>query len=202
MSWGPGDHDPGPPSPRRGTILAVPHDHVPRRLADIDWTTWTPTDVATLVFVVRDGHVLLIRKKRGLGAGKINGPGGRLDPDETPLACAVREMQEELLATPVDPQPAGELSFQFVDGYGIHVHVFRAPDCLGTPTETPEATPLWARLDAIPYAEMWADDALWLPWLIEGRRFRGWFVFDGDRMLAHALTDDGLVSARARAPAP
>jgi len=160
---------------------------VPLHFAAIDWSTWTPTDVATLVFVVRGGQVLLIRKKRGLGAGKINGPGGRLDPGETPLACAVREMQEELDATPIDPRPMGELSFQFVDGYGIHVHAFRANDCAGSPRETAEATPLWAPLEAIPYAEMWADDALWLPWLLEERRFRGWFLFDGDTMLGHRL---------------
>ena len=47
-----------------------------RRIADIDWNTWVPTDPATLVFVIRDRQMLLIRKKRGLGAGKINGPGG------------------------------------------------------------------------------------------------------------------------------
>ena len=61
-----------------------------------DWTTWTPTLRATLLFLVKDGQVLLIRKKRGLGAGKINGPGGKIDPGETPEQCAVRETQEEL----------------------------------------------------------------------------------------------------------
>ena len=34
---------------------------------------------------------MLIRKKRGHGAGKINGPGGKLHPGETPVVCAVRE---------------------------------------------------------------------------------------------------------------
>ena len=56
------------------------------RFEDIDWTQWTPQERATLLFVRRDGQVLLIRKKRGLGAGKINGPGGRLDNGETPTA--------------------------------------------------------------------------------------------------------------------
>jgi 8-oxo-dGTP diphosphatase len=165
----------------------MPHPDVPRQVTDIPWATWTPSDTATLVFVVRDGLVLLIRKKRGLGAGKINGPGGRLDPGETPLACAVREMQEELATTPLDPVERGRLSFQFVDGYGIHVHVFRAPGCEGEPQETVEATPLWTPLDSIPFGEMWADDALWLPALLAGDLFRGWFVFDGDRMLDAAL---------------
>ena len=72
----------------------------PTRIADIDWTTWQATDVATLVFVLHDGQALLIRKKRGLGAGKINAPGGRVDPGETVEQCAVREVQEELGVTP------------------------------------------------------------------------------------------------------
>lgn len=157
-------------------------------LAAIDWATWVPRDTATLVFVVREGQVLLIRKKRGLGAGKINGPGGRLDPGETPAACAAREVAEELRVQPVGLRAFGELRFQFVDGYAIHVHVFRADDILGTPTETDEAAPLWVPVSGIPYEEMWADDRSWLPHLLAGRHFEGWFVFDGDRMLAQRVT--------------
>ncbi|MEZ5332640.1 MAG: hypothetical protein R2991_11440 [Thermoanaerobaculia bacterium] len=56
----------------------------PRRIEEIDWSTWRPVDRATLVFVVRDGEILLIRKLRGLGRGKINGPGGRLGPASRP----------------------------------------------------------------------------------------------------------------------
>src|SRR5712672_1669473 len=42
----------------------------------MDWTNWTPRERANLCFILKDGHLLLIRKKRGLGAGKINAPGG------------------------------------------------------------------------------------------------------------------------------
>ena len=66
-------------------------------IQDIDWSRWRPVDRATLTFIVKEGEILLIRKKRGLGAGKINGPGGRVEPDETILDCAIREVQEELL---------------------------------------------------------------------------------------------------------
>lgn len=155
------------------------------RLADIDWPTWKPVDHATLLFVIRDGQMLLIRKKRGLGAGKINGPGGRRDPGETPLACAIREVEEELCVTPTGIEPRGELLFQFTDGYSIHVHVFTASDCDGEPRETDEAIPLWTDLDRIPYEEMWADDVIWLPLMLDGEGFKGRFVFDGDAMLDH-----------------
>jgi 8-oxo-dGTP diphosphatase len=160
---------------------------VPRRVADIDWAVWRPRDPATLVFVVREGHVLLIRKKRGLGAGKINGPGGKLEPGESPLEGALREVREEVGVTPEGVRLCGENSFQFVDGYSIHVHVFSATGCEGEPVETDEAVPLWAPVERIPFEEMWEDDRLWIPLVLEGRRFSGRFVFDGDAMLDYAL---------------
>ena len=53
---------------------------------------------ATLLFLIdrSTDSVLLIRKKRGIGAGKINAPGGKIDPGETPAECAVRETREEV----------------------------------------------------------------------------------------------------------
>lgn len=150
---------------------------------EVDWSTWAPRERATLLFVVQDGRILLIRKKRGLGAGKINGPGGRMEPGESPLDCAIRETREELNTIPTGTSFAGELMFQFTDGHSIHGYVYRADGCHPEPTETEEAMPLWTPIDRIPYDQMWEDDRLWLPLLLQDRRFVGRFLFDGDRML-------------------
>ena len=74
-----------------------------KRIVDIDWNSWQPCEKATLLFVLQQEKVLLIRKKRGLGKGKINAAGGRLEPGETAMDCAVREVQEELCITVLDP---------------------------------------------------------------------------------------------------
>lgn len=161
-----------------------------QRLDDIDWEAWTPTDRAVLLFVIRGGETLLIRKKRGLGAGKINAPGGRIEPGETPEQAAVREAREELCIESAPPRRRGHLRFQFVDGYSLECDVFSSDGCEGQARETEEAIPLWTPLDALPFDEMWADDRLWLPRMLAGRPFRGRFVFDGDRMLDHELVDD------------
>lgn len=160
-----------------------------RKLTDIDWDSWKATDQATLVFVTDSARVLLMHKKRGLGAGKINAPGGRLESGETPHAGAIREVQEELCVTPGDLVKHGELSFQFVDGYSIFVHVFRASTFAGVPTETAEARPLWTPTDRIPYASMWQDDALWVPLLLSSSYFSGKFLFDHELMLDYDLRD-------------
>jgi 8-oxo-dGTP pyrophosphatase MutT (NUDIX family) len=49
--------------------------------------------------VVRDGAVVLMRNRRG----EWELPGGKLEPDESPERCVVREIEEEL-ALDVEPE--------------------------------------------------------------------------------------------------
>lgn len=158
-----------------------------RTYADVDWSTWTPNMRGTLLFVLHQGQALLIRKKRGLGAGKINAPGGKIDPGETALQAAVREVQEEVGVTALAIEEVGELSFQFVDGLRMHVVVYVARGHQGQPVETDEAIPLWVPLGSIPYDEMWADDRVWIPWMLRGASFHLRGLFDGDTMLGHEI---------------
>ena len=149
----------------------------------IDWASWRAEIYATLMFIVRDGEILLIEKKRGLGAGKINGPGGKIDPGETPLECAIRETREELGITALRPVKMGELHFAMGTIPDILCHVFLAHAFEGRPVETVEAKPLWCRLADIPYDRMWKDDIHWLPQMLDGRKFHGRFIFDGEEDL-------------------
>lgn len=158
------------------------------KVASIDWPNWQPEEVATLMFVVKDGKVLLIRKKRGLGAGKINGPGGRLEDNETPEQCAIRETNEELIINPLNVRSAGELFFHANDMPRIHGYVYVATDYEGTPTETDEAIPIWFDIDEIPYDEMWEDDQIWLHRVLLGESVRGYFTFVEERLLDHKVT--------------
>lgn len=166
----------------------------------MDWTNWIPRERANLCFIVKDGRILLIRKKRGLGAGKINGPGGKIDSGETALQAAVRETQEEIGVTPLGLEEYGELHFQFMDGYSLHCTVFRASDFAGELIETPEATPIWTALDRMPFDEMWEDDQHWLPLMLAGSRFDAWFEFDGDRMLSNRIEIRSGAPSAAGAP--
>lgn len=146
---------------------------------------WVPQQRATLLFVVRDGRILLIHKKRGLGKGKINGPGGRVEPGENAREAAIREVREELGVDVPAARAAGRLKFQFTDGLSLDVVVFTAETCHGEPVETDEAVPLWAPTAAIPYRRMWPDDEHWVPLMLAGIPFLGHFLFDGETMAAH-----------------
>ncbi|MFB6298632.1 MAG: 8-oxo-dGTP diphosphatase [Halobacteriales archaeon] len=147
---------------------------------------------ATLCFPVdpADQEVLLIWKKRGVGAGYYNGPGGKLEDGETPREAIKREVNEEVKLTVDDVEKYGELHFVFGDEPFMFVHVYRTESFTGSPRETSEADPSWFAIDSIPYDEMWEDDRYWLPLLLDGKRFRGTFRFDvdGDELLEYDLT--------------
>lgn len=156
---------------------------------DFSWQGWQPKLQATLCFVVdrKAGKILLMRKKRGLGKGKINAPGGKLDPGESLLECAVRETQEELNIEALEPSRRGTLWFQFTDGLAMEVGVFLAEKWHGEPTETEEGAPCWYPINAIPYEEMWQDDRYWLPDLLANRHFKARFFFHEETILTAEL---------------
>ncbi len=149
---------------------------------DFVWTDWKGEIHATLLFVVKDGMILLIEKKRGHGQGKVNGPGGKIDEGESALECAVRETEEELCISVKDARKVAELWFEMSDYPSILCHVFLASEFEGEPQETDEAVPLWVRTDAIPYERMWEDDRHWLPQVLAGEHLLGKFVFEGEGM--------------------
>ena len=156
-------------------------------MKDFNWSAWSPTEMAVLCFVVKGDSLLLIEKLRGLGAGKVNAPGGRLEPGETPEEAAVRELQEEVSVTPHDLMRVGNLRFAFVDGLRLECWVFRAESHTGEPQNSDEAIPFWNSVTNLPYDRMWVDDRQWLPHLLERRLFEGRFVFEGDTMLSGSV---------------
>jgi 8-oxo-dGTP pyrophosphatase MutT (NUDIX family) len=55
----------------------------------------------------RDGRVVLVRQyKHGIGESVLELPAGAIDPDETPLECARRELEEETgyVGSPAEPE--------------------------------------------------------------------------------------------------
>ena len=133
-----------------------------------------------MTYLVDDGEVLLIEKKRGHGAGNFNGPGGKLEGDETPKEAAKREFREETKVEVEDLEKVAELKFFFGGDPDQHVHVYMTEDYSGEAEETEEARPEWFSIDEIPYDEMWPDDEVWMPKMFDGEKFEAVFRFTED----------------------
>ena len=153
---------------------------------DTPWVQgWRPEFVGTLLFLLNANNVLFIHKKTGHGAGKINGPGGKLQ-DETVAECAIRETREETGLTVFDPICLAELRFVEEDGPQWLGYALTATRWTGELTETREAKPFWCPVDEIPYTDMWLDDAIWLPSVLAGATSMvGDFLFNAGELIAH-----------------
>jgi 8-oxo-dGTP diphosphatase/2-hydroxy-dATP diphosphatase len=146
--------------------------------------------ILTLVLILQDEKILLGMKKRGFGAGRWNGFGGKVREDESIEDAAKREVKEECGLEIKRLEEVGVHEFEFVKERGtiLEVHVFRGLSWQGEPFETEEMRPKWFLTSKIPYQDMWPDDILWLPTFLEGKKFRTKFLFgDGDQVLEQKI---------------
>lgn len=154
------------------------------RVDEIPWESWRATETCVLTYLVKDGKVLLILKKKGMGSGYFNAPGGHIEIEETKKEAAVREFKEETGLDVKNLEERGTLYFQFKDGIRMLGYVFFADEYSGEMVdETEETKPFWCPLEDIDYTMMWEDDRLWLPKALEGKHFEGYFIFDDRKML-------------------
>lgn len=138
--------------------------------------------LTTLCYPLRDGQVLLAMKKRGFATGKLNGPGGKFEPGETPEQACRREVLEEVGVELTGLEARGIIEFKFVDKpeWDQECHVFTAQGIEGEPQETEEMRPEWFSISNLPFDRMWEDDPLWLPGLLAGGTVKMRFEFDGE----------------------
>ncbi|XP_020385218.1 oxidized purine nucleoside triphosphate hydrolase [Rhincodon typus] len=138
------------------------------------------TKLLTLVMVVRQQKILLGWKKRGFGANRWNGFGGKVQPGETIEEGAKRELWEESSLTVDSLEKIGRIKFEFVDEAELlDVHIFLTDSYKGEPMESDEMRPQWFDLDEIPFDEMWVDDIYWFHLLLQKKLFKGYFKFKG-----------------------
>ena len=139
---------------------------------------------ATSIFLLRDNEILLGLKKRGFAQGKLNGFGGKIEAGETIEDPAARELREEcgVQVDVSDLKRVAHLEFFFPakPEWNQVVYTFLARRWRGEPYETDEMKPMWFDTKAIPYDRMWADDAHWLPLVLQGKCVEAVFTFKDD----------------------
>lgn len=145
--------------------------------------------VCTLLFLKRGDEILLAMKKRGFGADRYNGVGGKIEPNETIEQALLRECKEEIDVTPMHYWQVAEHDFVQNDSdkpWRMYVHAYFCDEWEGEPSESEEMAPQWFNIADIPYGQMWQDDEFWLPQVLAGSKVHGKFTFDeNDNLLTH-----------------
>ncbi|KAM5543709.1 hypothetical protein V8D89_002326 [Ganoderma adspersum] len=124
------------PTTKRGAVLRDRVIWGLQRCGAVDWVDYKNIKPHTNVFVISadSRRVLLGLKKRGLGVGLWNGFGGKVDPEETPLQAAIRELEVGIKA-PLEQCGTLFFAVDSVDA-AFNIDVYRAYEYTGTITQS------------------------------------------------------------------
>ena len=150
-------------------------------------TTERHPDVA-VCYLLRPGpsgeEVLIGRKLTGLGAGRSVGPGGKLQPGETPRQAAIREVAEEtgVIIDPAALEARGVLDYSFPTkpSWSQRQFVFVCRSFVGDGVASSELLPEWWPVAEPPFEAMWDDARYWLPGVLAGGEVAASFEFGAD----------------------
>lgn len=146
----------------------------------------------TLCYLEQDGCYLMlhrIKKKKDVNHDKWIGVGGKFEPSETALACALREVQEETGLTMQNPQYRGIVDFYCAPWPAERMHLYTCTEFTGTMTDCNEGTLEWVPKEAVQNLPIWPGDKLFFKLLAEDAPFFHLeLTYDGDT-LTRALLD-------------
>lgn len=127
----------------------------------------------TLCFLRHDGHLLLLRgaPHKRLWAGRLNGIGGHIEPGETPIQCAYRELWEEVGVVPTQLTLRGVVHISSrVQEPGVLILVYVGEADSRHVRAGAEGEPVWCDLQALPWGEMVDDLSCLLPLVLDDTR--------------------------------
>lgn len=127
--------------------------------------------IATLIYALRDGHVLMMHRRKEPNLGQWTAPGGKVELDESPAECAVRELAEEtglqatgrpelrIIVTETSPLP----NWQWL----MFVYLVREVTGELTP-DYREGDLAWIPVDEVSALPIPQADAIFYPFVVNG----------------------------------
>jgi len=135
----------------------------------------------TLWIIVQNDKILLCMKKRWFWAWLWNWAWWKLEKWESIEESMIRELEEEtwLKSKLEDLECYWVLHFYFDKNpeWNQDVNLFKINDYIWDPIETEEMKPKWFKISKIPYNEMWEDDIIWLPRMLNWEKIEYDFYF-------------------------
>jgi len=104
---------------------------------------------STLCYLVKDGRLLMLRRRKEPFSNHWTAPGGKLEAGETPAQAVVREMREETGLAVSGLTLRAVCSERGGEAYDWLLFVFRATDCEGTIQPSDEGELRWLPLDEL-----------------------------------------------------
>lgn len=130
-----------------------------------------------------------VKKQHDVNHDKWIGVGGKFEPGEDALTCALREVREETGLTMQNPQYRGIVDFYCAPWPAERMHLYTCTRFTGTMTDCNEGTLEWVPKAAVQDLPIWQGDKLFFRLLAEDAPFFHLeLTYDGD-VLTNAVLD-------------
>lgn len=150
----------------------------------------------TLCYITRGSQYLMlhrIKKKNDENEGKWIGVGGKLEPNESPDECLLREVYEETGLKLTRWQYRGIVTFVSDRWEGEYMHLFTADGFEGEVQACDEGELAWVERADIPSLPQWEGDRVFLKLLDEGIPFFSLkLCYEGDRLTKALLNGNPI----------
>lgn len=147
----------------------------------------------TLCYLEQNGQYLMlhrIKKKKDVNQDKWVGVGGKFEPGETPLACALREVREETGLSMHTPLYRGIVDFYCPPWPSERMHLYTCTDFGGKLLpDCSEGVLTWVDKDKVCELPIWPGDKIFFDLLRRGAPFFHLELFYEGDCLQKAVLD-------------
>ena len=150
----------------------------------------------TLCYLEKDGCYLMlhrIKKKNDLNQDKWVGVGGKLEENEIPEECLVREVREETGLTLTRWRYCGIVTFVSDRWEGEYMHLYTADGFTGQLTDCNEGVLEWVPKERVRLLPQWEGDRIFFRLMEQNVPFFSLKLqYEGDRLVLAALNGQPL----------
>lgn len=128
----------------------------------------------TLCYLEKDGQYLMlhrVKKKQDVNKDKWIGVGGKFEPREDAVTCALREVWEETGLTMHTPLYRGIVDFFCPPWPAERMHLFTCTDFSGEMRSCDEGDLEWVDKNAVPSLPIWEGDKIFFELLAKDEPF-------------------------------
>ena len=146
----------------------------------------------TLCYLEQDGCYLMlhrIKKKNDVNKDKWIGVGGKFEPGEDALACAMREVLEETGYTMDHPRYRAMVDFYCPPWQPERMHLYTCDAFSGTPHPCNEGDLVWVPRDQVQALPIWQGDKIFFDLLDRDVPFFHLELFYQGEALVRAVLD-------------
>ena len=143
--------------------------------------------LSTVCYIEQDGKYLMLhrtKKKKDVNHEKWIGVGGKLEAQESPEECVVREVWEETGLTLQEYQLRGIVTYVSAEWETEYMYVFTSNDFTGELIECNEGDLQWIKKDKVTGLNTWEGDKIFVEKIKNNNSFFTIkFNYDGEKLI-------------------